>query len=99
MDDQVLFKIGTAVIPFVATIAATLWNQRKSSTKFVKISELWIYPIKSCKGIRVERAEVTARGFALDRTFMVADANGKFVSQRSHPSMALIEVAIVLENG
>lgn len=99
MDEQALIKIGTSVVPFVIAIAATLWNQRKSPSKFVKISELWIYPIKSCKGIKVDHVDVTPRGFELDRIFMVADSNGKFVSQRSHPSMALIEVAIVNEDG
>lgn len=99
MDEQLLVKIGTSVIPFIVIVAATLLSQRKSHAKFVKISELWIYPIKSCKGIKVEQAEVTSRGFELDRIFMIADSSGKFMSQRSHPSMALIDVRIAMENG
>jgi uncharacterized protein YcbX len=42
---------------------------------------------------------VTARGFHLDRIFMVVDKSGKFVSQRSYPSMALIEVVMSAEEG
>lgn len=98
MDEQALIKIGVAVVPFVATVAATLWRQRQRNN-FVTISELWIYPIKSCKGMKMQHVEVTPRGFEMDRAFMVVDANGKFVTQRSAPSMALIEVAIIVENG
>lgn len=85
-------------LAFVGTILAVYVAQGFSGPakkdKHATISELWIYPIKSCKGIRVNRAEVTPKGFALDRIFMVVDSNGKFISQRTHPTLALVEVAI-----
>jgi uncharacterized protein len=59
------------------------------------ISELYIYPIKSCRGIRLERAEVTPKGFFLDREFMLVDAKGKFLSQREYPQLATIEIKII----
>jgi len=86
------------VLAFAGTIVTVLTAQRLSRAvakeQHATISQLWIYPIKSCKGIRVNKAEVTPRGFALDRIFMVVDSNGKFVSQRSHPTLALVEVSI-----
>ena len=56
------------------------------------VSELYIYPIKSCRGIAVASAEVEARGFAGDRRYMLVDAKGRFLTQREHPRMALIDV-------
>ena len=58
------------------------------------VSEIWIYPIKSCRGMKVSSAVVGRRGFVLDRIFMLIDAEGKFVSQRTQPKMALIDVNI-----
>jgi uncharacterized protein len=58
----------------------------------VQVSELHIYPIKSCRGIAVPSAEVEARGLACDRRYMLVDAKGRFLTQREHPRMALIDV-------
>lgn len=55
------------------------------------IAELWVYPVKSCAGIRVPRATLTESGLEWDRTWMVVDAAGEFVSQRELPRMALIQ--------
>ena len=85
------------ILALLGSVAVCSFLQRKnkpSNNPDVTISELWIYPIKSCKGIRVDRAEITPRGFDLDRLFMLADSTGKFVSQRSYPTMALIDVQV-----
>lgn len=96
------------VVPFVASLIYSLYMiHRKNSVQkkahhnegYVRIQELYVYPIKSCKGIAVTQCMVTARGFHLDRIFMVVDKSGKFVSQRSYPSMALIEVVMSAEEG
>lgn len=58
------------------------------------IGALHIYPIKSCRGISVERAEVEPRGLRGDRRYMLVDGNGRFLTQREHPRMALIDVAL-----
>ncbi|RJP69646.1 MAG: MOSC domain-containing protein [Comamonadaceae bacterium] len=57
------------------------------------IAELWIYPVKSCAGIRVPEAELTDTGLLYDRAWMVVDAEGEFVTQRELPRMALIQTA------
>lgn len=54
------------------------------------VSQLWIYPVKSLKGIRVESAPVTARGLAHDRRFVVVEPDGAFLTQREVPAMATI---------
>ncbi|MES1224396.1 MAG: MOSC N-terminal beta barrel domain-containing protein, partial [Bacteroidota bacterium] len=62
------------------------------------VRELYIYPVKSLAGIRVEDAELTDRGFQYDRRWMLIDENNVFLSQREHSQMALLQTAIT-ENG
>jgi len=58
------------------------------------ISALYVYPIKSCRGVRVAQWPVVARGFAVDRRWMVVDASGKFVTQREVSQLALVALAL-----
>jgi uncharacterized protein YcbX len=60
----------------------------------IRISGLFIYPIKSCRGIPVETAEIGSRGFLHDREFLVVDEANAFVTQRTVPRLALVETAI-----
>ena len=57
------------------------------------IDQLWVYPVKSCGGIALPEAELTDTGLAFDRTWMVVDSEGEFVTQRELPRMALIQPA------
>lgn len=54
------------------------------------IARLFVYPVKSCAGIEVQQALLTETGLDLDRAWMVVDAQGVFLTQRSLPRMALI---------
>ncbi len=58
------------------------------------ISALYIYPIKSCRGVRVDEWDVAERGFVADRRWMIVDAAGKFVTQREMPELALVGVTL-----
>ncbi|MDI1247996.1 MAG: MOSC domain-containing protein [Lacunisphaera sp.] len=59
------------------------------------LSALHIYPVKSCRGLSVSAAELDDYGFVGDRRFMVVTAeDGKFLTQRTHPRMALIGTAL-----
>src|SRR5262245_41357521 len=60
----------------------------------VRLVELHVYPVKSARGISLARAEVGGRGLAHDRSFMVVDPAGDFLTQRVLPRMALIAMAI-----
>lgn len=59
-----------------------------------RVASLHVYPVKGCRGISLERAEVHAGGFAHDRRFMVVGPDGAFLTQREEPSLAVVEVAI-----
>lgn len=55
------------------------------------ISSLFVYPIKSCAGISLQRMEFDALGPKHDRRWMVVDENGRFLTQRENPKLALIQ--------
>lgn len=59
------------------------------------LSGLFFYPVKSLRGIALERAPVDARGIHFDRHWMVVDGAGKFVTQRQQPRMALVRTALM----
>lgn len=48
----------------------------------MKVTQLNIYPIKSTAPYRVEQGYVEPKGFNFDREFMLAEADGKFISAR-----------------
>jgi uncharacterized protein len=59
----------------------------------LKVSELYIYPVKSLGGIVKQRVEITDTGFKHDRRWMLVDENNLFLSQRTHPKMAMLQTA------
>ncbi len=58
------------------------------------LTELMLYPVKSCGGISLQEAIITNTGLMSgtihDREWMVVDEQGQFVSQRMKPGMAVI---------
>src|SRR5476651_2621398 len=60
----------------------------------LRISQLFIYPIKSLGGIVLTAAEITDRGFKYDRRWMFVYVNNRFLSQREYAEMALLKVSI-----
>lgn len=62
-----------------------------------QVTGLTIYPVKSLKGIALEQANLTNAGLEHDRRFMVVRPNGRFVTQREMPGLALIETELTDE--
>ena len=58
------------------------------------VSELYVYPIKSCQGIKLKQAEVKFKGFVWDRDMMLVTKKGKFLTQRQFPNLAKVQVTI-----
>ena len=52
--------------------------------------ELFVYPVKSARGVAKARVRVGASGFECDRQWMLVDAQGTFLSQRTHPQLTRI---------
>jgi uncharacterized protein len=66
------------------------------TTSSASIARLFVYPVKSCAGVEVREAALTETGLDLDRAWMVVDAQGRFVTQRQLPRMALIRPQVRL---
>jgi MOSC domain-containing protein len=59
-----------------------------------RVASLHVYPVKSCRGIDVDSFLMTETGPEWDRRWMIVTPAGMFITQRSHPAMATIAVAI-----
>jgi uncharacterized protein YcbX len=59
-----------------------------------RIAALYVYPVKSCRGVALSSTRVTERGFLHDREWMIVDAIGRFLSQREAPALALVRTAL-----
>lgn len=59
----------------------------------IQVTHLFVYPIKSLGGFSLHTAEIIKTGFKHDRRWMLVDDNNLFLSQRSHPQMALLQTA------
>lgn len=60
----------------------------------LKISQLFIYPIKSLRGISLSSSMVTDRGLQYDRRWMLVDENNNFLTLREYPKMTLLKVEL-----
>ncbi|HEX3854542.1 MAG TPA: MOSC N-terminal beta barrel domain-containing protein, partial [Polyangiaceae bacterium] len=58
------------------------------------VSVLFVYPIKACRGIRVQEWAVEQRGFAADRRWMIVDSAGNFVTQREVPQLSQVDTGL-----
>ncbi|NYJ10154.1 hypothetical protein GGI64_001173 [Rhizobium leguminosarum] len=56
------------------------------------ISDLFIYPLKSARGIALPSADIDAYGLPGDRRAMITDPHGHFITQRELPDLARIEI-------
>jgi uncharacterized protein YcbX len=62
------------------------------------ISQLIVYPVKSCAPVLLKRALLTDQGLDLDRAWMVVDERGQFLSQRECPRLALVQPQLRLSD-
>lgn len=54
----------------------------------IRLVSLHLYPVKSAHRIDVADATLGARGLQGDREWLVTDAAGRFLTQRTHPALA-----------
>ncbi|MFQ5645283.1 MAG: MOSC domain-containing protein, partial [Thiogranum sp.] len=55
------------------------------------VTEINIYPIKSTRRIALTESAVVPRGLPRDRRWMLVDTDGKFITARQHPTLAVVE--------
>ncbi|MGB1238533.1 MAG: MOSC N-terminal beta barrel domain-containing protein [Pseudomonadales bacterium] len=63
----------------------------------VVVSALTIYPVKSCAPVPLSEAKVSRTGFAGDRTYLIANLDGQFVTGRTHPQITALNVKLTAQ--
>jgi len=60
----------------------------------ITIASLHVYPVKSCRGIERTDTRLTEAGLEHDREWMIVTPEGRFVTQREQPRLALIATGL-----
>ena len=60
----------------------------------MRLSGLFVYPVKGLRGTAVAHADVEPCGLRGDRRWMVVDAQGRFLTQRQLPAMARLDATL-----
>jgi len=63
------------------------------------LAQISVYPLKGAGGVELEAAEPDSFGIPGDRRWMLAHPGGLFISQRTHPRLALLRVRATGEDG
>lgn len=59
-----------------------------------RVTGLYIYPVKSCRGIALNELNINSRGPLYDRQWMIVDSNNQFLTLRTVPKLAEIKTAV-----
>ncbi|XP_074078815.1 mitochondrial amidoxime reducing component 2 [Macrotis lagotis] len=98
--------VGAATLGLAAAAAlgVAAWNTRgrrrrrgpRRLQQVGTVAEIWIYPIKSCKGVSVNEAECTEMGLSSghlrDRFWLVIKEDGHMVTARQEPRLVLVSI-------
>jgi uncharacterized protein len=76
-------------------------TQSDNSSVVGIVNQIFIYPIKSCRGISVDKVNVSDQGIFLaendqvfDRKWMIVKSDGSFITQRQNSKIALMNIAV-----
>lgn len=61
----------------------------------LSLSQLFVHPVKSLRGLQLSHAQVDLPGLAFDRTFMLTDPDGTFITARQYPQLVLLTPALL----
>jgi uncharacterized protein len=74
--------------------------QHKRKQKPMILSNMLVYPVKSCAGIAQSHTAVTTHGLCHDRRWLLVDVDtGKFITGREHPALVLLNALPMPELG
>ncbi|KAM6272936.1 mitochondrial amidoxime reducing component 2-like [Spheniscus humboldti] len=100
---------AAALLALGALLGAWRWaggrrraaGRRRRLQRVGTVLSLFVYPVKSCRGVAVRRAQVTPMGLRSgelrDRFWLVTKEDGHMVTARQEPRLVLISVSC--ENG
>jgi uncharacterized protein len=79
--------------PLLDVISSNLQG-KLSHVQRTRLASIHVYPLKGARGVALGACDVLAGGLRHDRRFMLVDERGVFLSQRSHPRLALVSVRL-----
>jgi len=62
-------------------------STEQTSAEWWRVKSLWIYPVKSCKGVELNRSTILATGMEYDRQFTFAQLKSPFPVGESTPEV------------
>ena len=74
--------------------ARDMHTQGSEASAKGRLAAIYIYPVKSTRRVALESSAVEPQGLSKDRRWMVADPDGKFMSQRTAPRLSLIRAEV-----
>lgn len=90
--------IGGAYCAYRLYERASRVNIPENWTQVGTLKDLYVYPIKSCGAVRVDKAECSLLGlrdgWLRDRFLMVVDDKNNFITARSYPELLLVEPSV-----
>lgn len=60
----------------------------------MQLTGIYIYPVKSLRGVRLERTTIENGRLPGDREWIVVDPDGRFMHQRDYPQMARVAATV-----
>ncbi|XP_002739129.1 mitochondrial amidoxime-reducing component 1-like [Saccoglossus kowalevskii] len=97
--------IGGAAVLGIATLGTLVYRSRKKKPVFKPVGtldDLYIHPVKSCRGIRLDSGYCTLKGLRhqvfTDRHWMIVDGENRLLTISSQPTMALITPSLSEDN-
>ncbi|RRT45773.1 hypothetical protein GW17_00020684 [Ensete ventricosum] len=79
-----------------SSVLASVFGSREPVAS-ATVATIFVYPIKSCRGISVPRACITSTGFRWDRQWLVVNSNGRAYTQRVERTLALVEIELPMD--
>jgi len=58
----------------------------------IRLTSIHVYPMKAARAVDLGESKVEPWGLADDRRWMLADQDGRFISQREEPALARVSV-------
>uniref|UniRef100_A0A8D0H6U7 Molybdenum cofactor sulfurase n=1 Tax=Sphenodon punctatus TaxID=8508 RepID=A0A8D0H6U7_SPHPU len=78
---------GNSITPSIAT-------GPRSGRKPITVTNIYLYPIKSCSAFEVTEWPVGSQGLLYDRNWMIVNQNGVCITQKQEPTLCLIQPLI-----
>jgi uncharacterized protein YcbX len=98
MSDDHFDWVPAIIATFLAIAMATMIFIVSRVPRKKVVSQLNVYPIKSCGPMGVKSAKVTARGFSYDRFAQVSDSEGNYLTPRDKANARLFHVRPTIVN-